>query len=293
MKTLPYVIYHANCTDGFTAAWCAYRHFGEDGARYIPLAHGDPMPTLDEGAELFLVDFSFPRAALLALAAKHPQITILDHHISAAKELKDIEVEAANIRVVFDNDRSGACIAWDYFIGGQRPLPLLHVQDRDLWRFDLPNSREIVACLFSHEQDFSVWDSLMLERRIYGHMLAQGEALVRAEAKQVASLLEQVREGVLVLEEEGLIRFPAVNAPHFLASEVANALLQVYPDAPFAACYRDVATGDRFWSLRSSEGRMDVSKVATEFGGGGHRNAAGLSEGMPGILIYFNDAYQA
>lgn len=33
------VLHHANCADGFTAAWCAWRYFGDD-AEYVPVQYG-------------------------------------------------------------------------------------------------------------------------------------------------------------------------------------------------------------------------------------------------------------
>lgn len=43
----------------------------------------------------------------------------------------------------------------------------------------------------------------------------------------------------------------------------------------FAACYWDTPTG-RVFSLRSTDEGMDVSVIASQYGGGGHRNAAGF-----------------
>ena len=34
MNTRPLVIYHGNCADGFSAAWCFWRKYG-DGADYV------------------------------------------------------------------------------------------------------------------------------------------------------------------------------------------------------------------------------------------------------------------
>lgn len=44
-------------------------------------------------------------------------------------------------------------------------------------------------------------------------------------------------------------------------------------DAPFAAIYVDLPDGRKF-SLRSSPNGVDVSKIAVQFGGGGHARAA-------------------
>src|SRR2546422_4504114 len=44
------------------------------------------------------------------------------------------------------------------------PWLLQYVQDKDLWAWKLPNSREINAGLNSYPYDFKVWDSLEKER---------------------------------------------------------------------------------------------------------------------------------
>jgi uncharacterized protein len=52
---------------------------------------------------------------------------------------------------------------------------------------------------------------------------------------------------------------------------------------PFAACYWDVPNGQVF-SLRSCENGVDVSEIAKQFGGGGHKHAAGFTV-KRGILL--------
>jgi len=68
---------------------------------------------------------------------------------------------------------------------------------------------------------------------------------------------------------------PVAHAPYAFASDLAHEMLKAYPQAPFAAVVVD-AYGGRTYSLRSEDGRRDVSEVARSFGGGGHRNAAGF-----------------
>ena len=50
-----------------------------------------------------------------------------------------------------------------------------------------------------------------------------------------------------------------------------------------ACLIRDLLTGDgrRKVSLRATDGRVDVSRIAREFGGGGHRQAAGFTTELP------------
>ena len=46
--TLPLIIYHDNCADGFGAAWAAYKKFGADGAEYLPMNYNDKRVELKQ-----------------------------------------------------------------------------------------------------------------------------------------------------------------------------------------------------------------------------------------------------
>ena len=69
-------------------------------------------------------------------------------------------------------------------------------------------------------------------------------------------------------------RVPCVNTT-ILVSEVAGCLAETYSDAPFGAIFFVLNTGEVVYSLRS-RGEFDVSEVAKQYGGGGHKNAAGF-----------------
>src|SRR3990167_6229427 len=85
MTTL--VLYHAHCPDGFGAAWAAWRALGDDGVVYPPVRHGEGPPIAAWWArELYVLDFSYPRATMDALAARprgagvEPVTRVVDHH---------------------------------------------------------------------------------------------------------------------------------------------------------------------------------------------------------------------
>lgn len=50
------VIYHADCPDGFGAAFAAWLVFG-DSAQYVPARFGEPAPDV-RGKEVYILDFS-------------------------------------------------------------------------------------------------------------------------------------------------------------------------------------------------------------------------------------------
>jgi oligoribonuclease NrnB/cAMP/cGMP phosphodiesterase (DHH superfamily) len=278
----PLCIYHGNCADGFGAAW-AVRHALGDEVEFFAATHGKLPPDVKD-RDLIIVDFSYPFDVMLVLLDLAKSITILDHHASAERELREMAESLADqptIKVEFDMNRSGAVMAWEHFHPGQEvPRLLQHIQDRDLWRFALPHTKAISANLFSYPYDFPTWDTIV-ERfdwddtagmRYRAEFIAAGEAIVRKHAKDIDELLPATLHW-WVIDGESV---PIANLPYTFSSEAGHRLLELYPQAPFAGTYYDAPHG-RVVSLRSENGRADVGAIAQRYRGGGHRNAAGFT----------------
>jgi len=257
-------IYHGNCADGFGAAWVVRKAFGEENVEFHPGIYGQPPPDCTD-REVIMVDFSYKRLTLLDMAAEAKNIFILDHHKSAEKDLIELPL---NVTAVFDMERSGAMLAWNqYFPERTAPELIRHIQDRDLWKFELDGTREIQASVFSYPYDFNVWDVLMSADKTL--LQRDGRAIVRKQEKDVNELL-----GVgLYRTTIGGHEVPVLNAPYFFSSEAGQIMCK---GEPFAACYWDTPN-NRVYSLRSNEDGLDVSEIAFKFGGGGHKHAAGFT----------------
>jgi len=258
-ETVSHVLYHARCDDGYGAAFAAWQVLG-DNATYLPVSHGDPPPTLPRDSRVAMVDFSYLRPVIEKMHSEVEDLVVLDHHRTAEGELRGLPYAH------FDMDKSGAHLAWEYWHPGQ-PFPdfLAYIEDKDLWRFKLPESKEFTAALRSYPMDFKTWSGLTVER-----LRLEGRSLLRLQDQLVDAACERARWGQ-ILEH----KVPIVNATEF-RSEVVNRLCERYPEAPFAAAYYDNEKGERAWSLRSLE--FDVSEVARQLGGGGHKNSSGFVE---------------
>jgi uncharacterized protein len=263
MTTAIQIGYHAPCADGFAAAWVAWKKFGEQ-ADYFPLQYGKPWPENMGGAEreVYLLDFSYPRDLLMDLKNRSRSLLVLDHHASAQRELEGLKFAQ------FDMERSGARMAWDHFFPGQTtPALVAYVEDRDLWRFRLPFSREVSAALSSYPMEFALWEKLAAD---LPRLQEEGVICLRV----LQSLTERICARMRWVQL-GEYRVPSANTP-VLGSEVGERLLQAHPQAPFVACYFQQEDGKQVWGLRSRDG-FDVSRVAARYGGGGHAQAAGFA----------------
>lgn len=257
----PLVLYHANCWDGFCAAWVARKRLGDIEA--VPVQYGKPMPDV-LGRNVFILDFSYPRKEVLAIHGTTQGLVILDHHKTAEEELAGLEF------CTFSSEKSGGRLAWEFWYGSE-PSPWLvdYIEDRDLWRHALPYSQAINAALRSYPLSFGLWDDFSTQKPTV--FVQEGEAIRRRE-KQI--VIEHTRNA----RTQSIAGYavPVVNAT-VLFSEIAGELSK---GERFGACYFDRQDGKRQWSLRSDENGLDVSAIAKQFGGGGHAHAAGYEESL-------------
>ena len=281
-------IYHAPCQDGFTAAWAIWKRWPD--VEFVPGVYGAEPPDVTR-KRVLLVDFSYKAPVLRRMAESAAFVAVLDHHKSAEADLADFAVDAIdwqprfedqglaglaihNIQAKFDMTRSGAMLAWEYAHPGElAPGIVQHVQDRDLWRFHLPYTRETAAVLFSHDYDFAAWSMLAAELGMPAGchaIIREGAAIERKHHKDVAELLKMTTRPMVI----GGACVPVANLPYTVSSDAANALAE---GQPFGACYYDNADGRRVFSLRSKADGADVSEIAATYGGGGHARAAGFS----------------
>ena len=264
------VIYHKGCVDGFASAWVVHQVFG-DGAEYVPAQYGSEPPDVT-GAHVVIVDFSYPREKLLAMKEAAASLVVLDHHKTAQAALEGLDF------CTFDMDRSGAGMAWDYFLRpGQRAWLVDYVQDRDLWRWRLPRSKEINAYIHTLPFDFSVWDQVSQLTVEEAAKLGVGAA---AHLDQYVREVAKHARAVTFLGHDVLM----VNAAHVGISELVGSLADQNPGG-FAVGWFEREDGKIQYSLRS-RGDFDVSAIAKKMGGGGHKNAAGFdSDCVPWELI--------
>ena len=279
----PLCIYHGNCADGFAAAWVVRKFFGANGVDFHAGVYQNPPPDVT-GRDVIMVDFSFKRPVLEEMAKVAKSLLILDHHKTAAEDLGGMPapIEAkewtaffnldnaagkCEVGAIFDMERSGAMITWDFFYPGQAcPDLLRHIQDRDLWLFKLEGTREIQANLFSYPYDFEVWDTLINSPP--GKMIPEGRAIERKHHKDVGELVGVMKRRMKIAGYDVFV----ANLPYTLTSDAGHLMAK---NEPFAACYWDTPDG-RVFSLRSADGGLDVSEIAKRYGGGGHPQAAGF-----------------
>lgn len=286
------VVYHGSCADGFTAAWVAKNALK---AQYLGVEvefhagyYGKEPPDVTS-KEVYLLDFSYKREVMKQLIKKSHSLVIIDHHKSAIEDLKGLTEEVGTevngeytgkYYEFLDASKSGAYLTYDYFWkpvnltnleGYEASIPELvkRVSDRDLWQFKIPHNKEFHMGLFSYEYTFENWDYISTH---IPELIAEGKAILRKHLKDINELI------VHTLHWETLAghSVPVLNVPYMHGSDAASMLLELFPEAPFTGYYY-FKNNAKVYGLRSTDSRIDVAKIAEQFGGGGHRNASGFT----------------
>lgn len=279
------VIYHANCDDGFGAAYAFWKFSAQhyESVVYHPAKYDDPHPSIDADTEVFVLDFSYPPELLFLEAMQAKSYTVLDHHKTAMeawnKFLGDDPYRKIpkGMSVYFDMSKSGAMLAFERFSNDYDSLYrdfFALLQDRDLWQFKIPDTKNFTQYLRSFPQNFEVWNEICDNVCVMGPdkreaIMETGEGIQRRFDQMCKEIIGTNAKEIWINGIKGL----QANTNGIFASDVGNILAQ--ESGTYGATWYNNRNGDFIFSLRSI-GDFDVSAIAKSFGGGGHKNAAGF-----------------
>ncbi|KAH7437661.1 hypothetical protein KP509_05G083100 [Ceratopteris richardii] len=186
------VLYHYPCPDGAFAALAAHLYHSIIGvpAVFFPNPVYNPIKVKDVDAGTFdvfyLLDFVGPKGFATELCSKAKKVIVLDHHKTAYEELSS--KCPSNLVKNFDMKRSGATLAFDYFTDQlqqckntvsdlhvatmkepSKGLTLVdeqnllrvrcvfdYIEDADLWKWNLPQSKAFSSGLRSLNIEYNV-----------------------------------------------------------------------------------------------------------------------------------------
>jgi uncharacterized protein len=214
--------------------------------------------------DVYICDFSYPREALERLRLSVNTLVVLDHHKTAQEALDGFP------GAIFDMNRSGAMIAWDYFHPAiKAPKLLEYVQDRDLWKKQFPETDIIAGAIPLLEGDMQKWNSVVMEAEELQNLYKKGQVIDQYKKIKVQEGLK----AITVLPYRGYkagVRNYTDNP-----SDIGEAIY-LTEGIDIAMTYFVDTVGNVVVSFRSNQnGGPDVGALAKELGGGGHKNASG------------------
>lgn len=309
----PFVVWHADCWDGAVSAFLIFVSKIGDGAEFYRGVYSGDRPTDDQirGKDVLIVDFSYDADTLQAMMEVANSLLVIDHHKSHMDELTRLTEQDL---AIFDLRKSGAHLTWMWLcknghidadnlskwhtVDGstlqlatehtsREKLPwfVAYTEDRDLWRHQLPHTREINAAIRTYTPDLEGVDEMICAG--VDTLRCAGESVLRFQQQVIDRHVESDRVGY-VTHEGRSIAFTNVSAT-VLVSDIAGALAAI-DGVDIGIGWFELGDGRRVYSVRSrvppgeepsSSDPRNAMMYAAKHGGGGHLQAAGFSVATP------------
>lgn len=273
-------LYHNNCADGTGAAYPFWRiHSGNDNFRLLPVDYDKPWPKCIKNKNVVIVDFSYKRDKLFKMSKICKSILILDHHKSAEENLTGIDKELDNVSYIFDMNKSGAQISWNYcYPGIDTPWFIEYIADRDLWKWELKNSKEINKAMFiGNWYNFEKLEELYIQSEskelLINKFIEQGNLLLNYEK----ILINNAINCAVKCKFEGYVVL-LTTCDYSIKSEVGN-ILSNLDGIDFSATWTYIYNTNE-WRISLRGGNncdIPLHKIAEKFGGGGHPRSCGFT----------------
>lgn len=287
-ELIDFIIFHYPCQDGLSSAWVAHNFL-----RNINKEHElFPVQNNPSYSEEFLInlygkvkdkyvaifDFSFNLEITNKIKELSKDLVILDHHQTNKESLKNLDY------AYFEMELSGVGLAWNFFYNVNIPIFLQMIQDRDLWTWKLPLSKDFCDGLYNTiasvdciENSFEYYDKLFEnEEEETKKYVEFGKILRMKKEKIINGIVKSNKKYYNYSFNNNIYKVKMFNCDHELASDLGNALCKS-DDCDFAILWRYDHMSEKYWLSLRANNKVDVSEICKKFGGGGHKNASGCT----------------
>lgn len=286
--------YH-NDADGHCAAfWVYYLAIADEPSDYdtmfVEMTYEKtfPIDIVRKDEQIFIVDFSISPDEMRELLKVTKNVTWIDHHISAIGKYKDFEHDIRGIRY---DGIAGCMLTYCYLnhmtkygVGEIKPfdismtydVPLFTklIADWDVWDFKYGNDTRYFVTAFNAEstQPFEefweglIWDMNFKKVSVVNKMIEDGKIMIKYRDGYMKDYTKLGFE----VNFEGYRCF---------AMNIGNANSEFFKsidDGSYDILMPFVFNGEKWRVSMYSKGKVDVSKIAEKYGGGGHKNASGF-----------------
>lgn len=288
---LTILVYYHDDNDGLCSAAVAGNYYDRNkfSIKFVPINYGKESWSQEEinaAEKVWLLDFASDEMNKFVKACGSKLIWI-DHHRTAMEKYPDIwnSSEIPGIRSI----EEAACVLTWKFTHPEHALPaaVAYLGDKDMWRFEYAETRAFSAgfSLMVKTPDDAIWDVLLGSEYedTVNKMMSIGELLLESQSYKIQKAFERGVDCVFHNWKARLVNTTGS------VSELGEFIYKK-PEYDIAIMWQAVENMVVF-SLRSDSGNPDspdCAEIARQYGGGGHRNAAGFQKknmNFPSLLF--------
>lgn len=287
--------YHSSDLDGHCSGAIVHKFTG---AELFPINYGDRFPwELYNESDVnkpyvFMVDFSLPAEDMRRLNLL-TRLVWIDHHKTAIDAVNELGLMPA-IRGIREVGKAACELTWKYFETNQSvPLGVKLLGRHDVWDHSDPKTLPFQYRMRMNVtdpqtllkgNDRNCWPMLLNDSFDVDEYVSEGTLLLNYERQQNEKMAKAYAFETELLIETSPPDCPLITGTKFKAIAInrgfgnSRVFDSVYDSEKHALMIAFVRTKNKKWkvSLYSTRPEVDCGKLATVFGGGGHKGAAGF-----------------
>ena len=274
-----YNVSHKNCDDGAMSSAIVKKFRPEAVVVFSTYEHDWKKTNFQSGDSILFTDFCPLPADLYELHTKGVEFQVLDHHITAQKNIDaywETNPKEANLirsRMILNMDKCGSTLTWDYLApaGSVRPRVLDFIEIADIWKWERDANSPAVTQYMRVTCRIGSWEDMLalLDNFDEAKAIENGKILT----KRLQADIEDIYKKSDVVELFGW-KVRIVNSGHANSiSELGHKLAENSPDG--VGLIYNIMGNKLKLSTRGKAGTTVARELAEKFGGGGHNEAAG------------------
>ncbi len=293
-----YIIYHKNCLDGFTGflIFTLTNMYSKNSIIYPDMPSSKLIPPNIKGKDIVIIDVAYSKDVLENIFKEANKVLFIDHHNS----IKDYVNELGNKynKAIFFNQKYSACgLVWKFF-NEKKKLPkfIEFIQDNDIGEWKLKDTKKFISALQVNYKLEPTLDNLKEWKKLFknsevnkliklgscyeeykNHLIIENSrrfSYQKFPSQKIYNINPEIRK---IIDGIGKYKVIVYNGSCPSVTSIGTYFYENY-ECDFVWLWAlNLSKKEIVVSLRSKKDTVDVGKIASCFGGGGHTGASAFS----------------
>lgn len=280
------LVTHDECNDGLGCELVMSKVSSR--IKVFKASHG--KTTIDEviantnkNTTVVIADYSFSVKDLIKLSKRVRCVYLIDHHKTALDMVLDNEEKLTKAGIYYNVDMalSGTVLLEDVLGITSRGMSIM-IQDRDLFNLFIEDTKLLNLMLRYGNVDMNTLKIASRDNSMLDILISEYKGLL----DYINTVVKKDSLKYTVIDVNGML-VAATNIKH----NISDVLNLISKSTGLPGMSYSIDSGNMVFSIRSYTDKVNVAKVAKEFGGGGHIQAAGFSLKLKDIDLeeFFNN----